>query len=375
MTEPCSDVLVVGGGVLGLGHAIAAVRAGLRVTLCERHTAARGASVRNFGMVWPIGQPPGVDQQTALRSRELWTQIASDAGFRCAAVGSLHLAHADDEWRVLEEFAATSPMLDLELLTPEEVVQRQPCIVRHGLRGALFSPHEANVDPGVAIAAMHAWLRRQGADVRVGCPVVHVEPGMARLADGSLVQADRTVICAGDDFASLLPEAFVDSGMLRCQLQMMALGPQPEGFVLGPMLAAGLTLSHYQGFAACPSLPALRERLAREFEPLLARGIHVMVSQGDDGRLIVGDSHDYEPPFAPGLDATTEQLILDYLAQFFVAKNAQVSRRWTGTYAKCADGASVFRASPLPSIEVITGVGGSGMTRSQALGEQTIAAW
>ncbi|MGK0521134.1 MAG: FAD dependent oxidoreductase TIGR03364, partial [Planctomycetota bacterium] len=262
-----------------------------------------------------------------------------------------------------------------ELLTPEEVVQRQPCIVLDGLRGALFSPHEANVDPGVAIAAMHAWLRQQGVDVRVGCPVVHVEPGMARLADGSFVSADRTVICAGDDFASLLPDAFQGSSMIRCQLQMMALGPQPEGFVLGPMLAAGLTLSHYQGFAGCPSLPALRERLAREFEPLQARGIHVMVSQGDDGRLIVGDSHDYQPPFAPGLDATTEQLILNYLAQFFTAKNAQVTRRWTGTYAKCADGASVFRTSPLPGIEVITGVGGSGMTRSQALGEQTIAAW
>ncbi|MGK0155918.1 MAG: glycine/D-amino acid oxidase-like deaminating enzyme, partial [Neolewinella sp.] len=140
MTERRSDVLVVGGGVLGLGHAIAAVRAGLRVTLCERHEVARGASVRNFGMVWPIGQPPGEHQQTALRSRELWTQIANDAGFRCAAVGSMHLAYADDEWRVLEEFAATSPLFDLELLTPEEVVQRQSCIVRGGLRGALFSP-------------------------------------------------------------------------------------------------------------------------------------------------------------------------------------------------------------------------------------------
>ena len=375
MTERHSDVLVVGGGVLGLGHAIAALRAGLRVTLCERHDVARGASVRNFGMIWPIGQPPGLDLQTALRSRELWTQIAADAGFRCAAVGSMHLAHADDEWRVLEEFAATSPLLDLELLTPEEVVARQPCIVREDLRGALFSPHEANVDPGVAVAAMHAWLRRQGADIRVGCPVVHVESGMARLADGSVVQADRTVICAGDDFASLLPAAFANSGMIRCQLQMMALGPQPEGFMLGPMLAAGLTLSHYEGFALCPSLPALRERLARDFEPLLARGIHVMVSQGDDGRLIVGDSHDYKPPFAPGLDAATEQLIIDYLTKFFAPKNAGVSRRWTGTYAKCADGASVFRASPLPNVEVVTGVGGSGMTRSQALGEQTVAAW
>ena len=375
MTKRQSDVLVVGGGVLGLGHAIAAIRQGLSVTLCERHAVARGASVRNFGMVWPIGQPIGVDLQTALRSRELWTQIADEARFRCAPVGSLHLAYADDEWRVLEEFAAKSSLANLELLSPESVAELQPSIVRTGLCGALFSPHEANVDPAVAIAAMHAWLQRQGADVRVNCPVTHIESGCAKLADGSRVMADRMVVCSGDDFQALLPEVFQSSGLLRCKLQMMALGRQPSDFTLGPMLAAGLTLLHYESFKSCPSLPALRDRLTNDFGSLLARGIHVMVSQGDDGRLIVGDSHDYDPPFRPGLDAVTEQLILGYLQRFLQLPAAQVVRRWSGTYAKCQGGASIFRASPMPGVEVVTGVGGSGMTRSQAIGEQTVQAW
>lgn len=375
MSERRTDALVIGGGVLGLGHAIAALRAGLRVTLCERDAVARGASVRNFGMIWPIGQPAGADQRTALRSRELWGQVAAEAGFRCAGVGSLHLAYAEDEWRVLEEFAATSPLLDLELWTPEEAIAARPGIVRQDLCGALFSPHEANVDPGVAVRAMHRWMREQGADVRLGSPVVQLGEGRAVLADGSMVAADRTVLCSGDDFASLLPDAFDPDDLVRCRLQMMSLGPQPDGFVLGPMLAAGLTLSHYEGFAQCPSLPALRARLERELEPLVARGIHVMVSQGDDGRLIVGDSHDYEPPYAPGLDARTEQLILDQLATFFRAPNATVQRRWSGSYAKCTKGRSLFRATPLPGVEVVTGVGGSGMTRSLAIGEQTVAAW
>lgn len=374
MTERRTDVLVVGGGVLGLGTAIAAVRQGLRVTLCERNDVARGASVRNFGMVWPIGQPAGEDLVTALRSRRLWGEMAREAGFRCADVGSLHLAYADDEWDVLSEFRASSVLTELQLLSPDEVVARQPHIVREGLRGALFSPHEANVDPGVAVALMHAWLREQDCDVRLGCPIVHVETGMARLANGANVLADRTVICAGDDFASLLPEAFAASGMRRCRLQMLALGPQPAGFTLGPMLAAGLTQLHYEGFADCPSLPRVRERLTRECQPLLERGIHVMVSQGDDGRLIVGDSHDYEQPFAPGLDEATEQLIRDYLATYLRPPVANVMRRWSGTYAKCS-GASVYRAAPLPGVEVVTGVGGSGMTRSLALGEQTVQAW
>ena len=296
-------------------------------------------------------------------------------GFRCAPVGSLHLAYADDEWRVLEEFAATSPLLDLELCTPEEAISRQPCIVREGLRGALFSPHEANVDPSVAVAAMHRWLREQGVDVRLGSAVVQLGEGLARLADGSMVAADRTVLCSGDDFASLLPDAFDSADLTRCRLQMMSLGPQPDGFVLGPMLAAGLTLSHYEGFAQCASLPALRDRLARELEPLVARGIHVMVSQGDDGRLIVGDSHDYQPPFAPGLDAHTERLILDYLATFFRSPNATVQRRMEWQLREVHRRSLVVPGHAVARRPGRHRVGGSGMTRSLAIGEQTVAGW
>lgn len=375
MAEQRADVLVVGGGVLGLAHAIAAVRCGLRVALFERSEAARGASVRNFGMVWPIGQPPGADLDTALRSRELWRAMAQEAGFRCAAVGSLHLAYEDDEWQVLREFAAGSPLSGLELCDPGQVLKKQPGAVELGLRGGLFSPHEANVDPGLAIAAMHTWLRANGAQVHCGSSVIEVAPHQLQLADGTRWHAEHIVICSGDDFASLLPDTFAASGMVRCRLQMLSLGPQPGGFRLGPMLAAGLTLLHYGGFANCPSLPRLRTRMAVQFEPLLARGIHVMVSQGDCGRLIVGDSHDYSQPFAPGLDATTERLILDYLATFFTAPNSSVQRRWVGTYAKCQTGASQFRAEPLLGVQIVTGVGGSGMTRSLALGEQTINAW
>ena len=62
-------VVVVGAGVIGTLHAYLALRAGHEVTHLERELAARGASVRNFGLIWVSGRRPGEELSFALRSR------------------------------------------------------------------------------------------------------------------------------------------------------------------------------------------------------------------------------------------------------------------------------------------------------------------
>ena len=100
------DDIVVGAGIVGLAHAYHLARRGRRVAVFERSRRAEGASVRNFGMLWPIGQPLGEPRCLALRSREIWLQILREAGLPHECCGSLHLAYHEDEAQVIREYCA-----------------------------------------------------------------------------------------------------------------------------------------------------------------------------------------------------------------------------------------------------------------------------
>src|SRR5215470_17959926 len=119
------DVIVVGAGIVGLAHAYAAAKRGYKVALFERTNPAVGASIRNFGQVWPVGKY-GPLFQRALKSREIWLEISHAADLYCLECGSLHLTYHDDEMAVLEEFYSSFPEARefCQLLTPVEVAEK-----------------------------------------------------------------------------------------------------------------------------------------------------------------------------------------------------------------------------------------------------------
>jgi glycine/D-amino acid oxidase-like deaminating enzyme len=109
--EHRADVAIVGAGILGLAHAYEAARRGHRVVVFERNLHASGASVRNLGMIWPVGQAHGFLHQLALRSRARWLEVLEDAHLPYWPDGSLHVVYQDDEAAVAREFAEIAPGL------------------------------------------------------------------------------------------------------------------------------------------------------------------------------------------------------------------------------------------------------------------------
>ncbi len=374
MSERFDDA-IAGAGIIGLAHAYHLARRGRKVVVFERSPRAMGASVRNFGMLWPIGQPPGPMLQMALRSRTIWTQVLAESGLWHAPVGSLQLAYQEDEAQVLREFVTEAPAqgYECQLLAPEQVCERSTAVNPEGLKAGMWSSTEVCVDPREIIARLPAYLTQKfGVTFHFNTAVSHYD-GTQLQAGGRDWQADHLWVCAGDDFQTLYPEVFVESGLRRCKLQMMRTEPQTDGWQLGPMLAGGLTLRHYKAFAQCPTLAQVNARVLEQMPEYDHYGIHVMASQNGLGEIVIGDSHEYETEITPYDKVQIDRLILDYLQTFLRSPHIRLSAHWNGVYAKHAQD-SYFVRTPAPNTTIVTGVGGAGMTLSFGLAEQQVQA-
>ena len=364
MATQTADVAIVGAGILGLAHAYALARRGRSVVVFERSPQAAGASVRNFGMIWPIGQPAGRIHAMALRSRDLWVEVLEAARLPYFPTGSLHVVYRADEAAVAREFCEGAPGLGYpcEWLDTAGVLARSQAVRPEGLLGAIWSPTEITVDPRVTLAQFPGFLaERFGVQFRWSTAA----------SSADLAAFDAAIVCTGHDFETLYPEVFHGSGVTRCKLQMMRTVAQPDGWQLGPALAAGLTLRFYVSFQMCRTLPALRERIAAETPEYDRWGIHVLVSQTAGGELTIGDSHEYGAAVDPFDRGEIGDLILSYVSGFLRAPVPKIAQYWHGVYAKHPE-MPFLRVSPAPNVRVVTATGGSGMTLSFGLAEETV---
>ncbi|WKN43408.1 TIGR03364 family FAD-dependent oxidoreductase [Tunicatimonas pelagia] len=367
-----SDIIVVGAGIVGLAIAYHAAKQGKSVQVFERNQWAVGASVRNFGLIWPIGQTAGSLLERAKRSQATWRELSTEVGFGLQENGSLHLAYHADEQAVIEEFLNQSDKgYQCQWLSQEEIRKKSPAAKMDGLLGGLFSTTECTVDPREAIRKLPRYLSdTYGVQFHFGSAVQSVEGNTLRVGEKKY-RADHIYVCSGADFETLFPEEFQQVPITKCKLQMLRTVPQPKGWQLRATLCGGLTLRHYASFADCPSLPDLDRRFDEE-QPLFKEwGIHVMITQNHFGELVIGDSHEYGLTHDPFDREDVDQLILDYLSTFAEVPDLKITQRWHGIYPKLP-GATELVLQPTDEVTIVNALGGAGMTLSFGLAEELL---
>ncbi|MFG2332231.1 TIGR03364 family FAD-dependent oxidoreductase [Streptomyces sp. NPDC048604] len=370
-------VIVVGAGVVGTMHAWHAVERGHEVVHIEREAEARGASLRNFGQIWVSGRAGGEEVETALRARELWEGIGArvpELGFR--ANGSLTPVRNDLELAVAEAALARPDATDrgYKLLTADEARALNPAL-RGEFRAALWCERDAAVEPRTAQLALRRALLAggrytflPGREVR---DVVGARGnGYSAVRDdhGDVHTGDAVVLCTGAWLSGLVREIAGEVPVRRVRLQMMQ--TEPLGEALTTSVADADSFRYYPAYKSS-ALDALNAGQAQD-PVAAAHKMQLLMVQRRDGGLTIGDTHEYEHPFAFDTLEDPYEHLTRVVESFLGRPLPKIRRRWAGVYAQCTDTSRVVhRQQVRDGVWLVTGPGGRGMTCSPAIGETT----
>ncbi|NBO21296.1 MAG: TIGR03364 family FAD-dependent oxidoreductase, partial [Rhodobacteraceae bacterium] len=170
---------------------------------------------------------------------------------------------------------------------------------------------------------------------------------------------------------TLYPDVIARHQITRCRLHMMKVDPGTPGFRLPGSVMSDQSLVRYLGYSELPEAAALHARLRVEQPRVLENGIHLIVVQGADGGLIVGDSHHYEWSPSPFQRDAVDALIMDELQAVLRLPQARITERWSGTYASAPD-RLMLREAVDDTTRLVIVTSGTGASTSFAIGEETI---
>ena len=369
------DLAIVGAGIIGLSHAYAAAKRGLKVAVFERTHTPLGASVRNFGQALIIGQSPGEMLQLAKQSRTIWGELATQAKFSVKKKGTLLFARTEAEENLLEAFCngrAKEYDYRAELLSRAELAGLYDGRFVHH-RAALHGLEDQQIYSREAIPSLVSYLDSfENVSFHFSTLVRDIDPDAGKLiTTAGQFAAEHILVCSGHDYQTLLAEQISQLEPEVCRLQMLRVTPE-QSFDLQHAVLTGLSCIHYNAFADLPEAQSVREQV-QQHSPLLEKyGIHLLASPTPYGDIIIGDSHDYQQDPIPFNSEEVDQLLIE-LAQHTLNTKVKVKERWQGIYgSRGKEPISVLQAHPkVTAVLMRTGLG---MSVGPALGERTIAA-
>ena len=318
-----ADLLVVGGGVIGLSAARESAGRGLRVLVLEKAAPGRGSTWAAAGMLSPLGEAresgPSLDfGLESLRMYRSWVdtlEAESGVTFEYRECGKLRLALSRSESVSLKEKLswAEERGLHVEWIGLDRLREEEPTL-SHSVRSGLLIHDDFRLDNRQLVGALLEGCRQAGVQVQTGKAVHAVRVADNRvqgvtLSDGERINGDAVLVAAGAWSASL--------GGVPGELRVRP--------VRGQMLAI------------VPSTPVSTRVLESEDVYLVPR---------DDGRLLVGATVE-DVGFAEANTADGTRRLLDSAIELVPALgSAPIVEMWSGLRPRTEDGDPIIGPDP-----------------------------
>lgn len=233
---PRADVVVVGGGVIGVMTAWFLRERGLSVVVCEKGRIAGEQSGRNWGWVRQQGRDP-VELPIMVESLSIWKRLSAEMGdgLGFKQTGVLYLAKTQKEIEGFEGWTEHSRahQLDTRLLTASETMAMLKGAVSPWI-GALWTASDARAEPWLAVPALAAAAEEMGVVIREACAVRGLDLAAGRVAgvvtEAGRIDCDHVVVAAGAWSRLFLGAHSVSIPQLSVLASVAATEPMPEIF-------------------------------------------------------------------------------------------------------------------------------------------------
>tara|TARA_A100001391_G_scaffold119169_3_gene80979 strand:+ start:9527 stop:10840 length:1314 start_codon:yes stop_codon:yes gene_type:complete len=390
-----ADVVVIGGGIVGLSTALCLAERGLAVTVIEKGRIAAEQSSRNLGWVRKVMRPP-VDLPMAQRAEELWAQmpqrVGSDCGFRQA--GITYVAETEAElanysgW--LDQVRGSG--VDSRMLTPGEIDAMVPGSAKSWV-GGIVTPSDGRAEPTLANSAIAQAALAKGAVIVENCAVRTLETSGGAVSGVVTERGEvrcRKVVLAGGVWSRRF---LANHGISLLTLPLVAsvLRTEPmdgptdcavggSDFSFRKRLDGGYTITQRGALFAPLTLDHLL--IGLDYLPtLIAQWRNLRVSLGKefvaDWKLPRRWQADEVSPFemVRTMDPPVEQGLNDEAMRNLIAAwpefaKAQIAQQWGGMIDVTPDSMPVIGAADkIPGLTLATGFSGHGFGTGPAAGE------
>lgn len=199
-----TDVVVIGGGVIGVAIAYNLTKRGIKVILVEKNDLASGTSGACDGCIFLQSKKPGKHLELALQSAQLYKslneELDADIGYKKS--GGMIIIESEGQLPAMRQFMSQQRCagLEVELLKMEDALKLEPHL-SPALRGATFSPMDAQVDPLNLVFTFAAAVRRNGAQILTQTEVTDIAVKSGRVegvkTDKGAIATEIVVNAAG----------------------------------------------------------------------------------------------------------------------------------------------------------------------------------
>ncbi|MFN3281516.1 MAG: NAD(P)/FAD-dependent oxidoreductase [Tabrizicola sp.] len=390
-----ADVVVVGGGVIGVMTAWFLRERGLSVVVCEKGRIAGEQSGRNWGWVRQQGRDPA-ELPIMVESLSIWKRLAAEMGDRLGfrQTGVLYLAKTEREIAGFEAWTEHSRahQLDTRLLTVAETMAMLKGAVAPW-KGALWTASDARAEPWVAVPALAAVAEEKGVVICEACAVRGLDLTAGRVAgvvtEAGRISCDHVVLAAGAWSRLFLGQHGITIPQLSVLASVAATEPMPEIFPGnaadddfafrrradgGYSIAPGARHDFFIGKASFRSFGVYLPVLGKSFRSTnfrLAAPKGFPDAWGTPRRWAMDQPSPFECQrvLNPAPNLATLADVQDSFAKAFPSLGRpKLKAAWAGMIDSLPDVVPIVDHAPIPGLTIATGMSGHGFGIGPGMG-------